>query len=177
MASIVLPLSAPSAASANTEQGISRSIYACVSQKIVRGDGDIVDIAISNPAFSTLVVAVKAAGLVQTLKGPGPFTVFAPTDAAFNGLPSFLLNAALSDPQGLLTSILTYHVASGIYDPRFAFVPREISTVLGQGLFLSSNRRGVGVNQSNVSCQGIRADNGIIWVIDSVLLPQFPAAK
>ncbi|MBM3770811.1 MAG: hypothetical protein FJW27_05890 [Acidimicrobiia bacterium] len=100
---------------------------------MVHVDADIVDVAVSNPAFSTLVTAVTAAGLVNTLKGPGPFTVFAPTDAAFAGLPSLLLNAALSDPRGLLTSILTYHVASGIYDPRYALIPREIRSVQGQG--------------------------------------------
>ena len=164
-------------ASAEASDHISRSAYACLAQPIVTVDADIVDVAVSNPAFSTLVTAVTAAGLVDTLKGPGPFTVFAPTDAAFAALPSLLLNAALSDPRGLLTGVLTYHVASGLYDPRRALVPREIRSVQGQGLFLSNNRGGAGVNQSNVNCQGIRAKNGLIWVIDSVLLPQFPSAN
>lgn len=176
-AAVVLPLGAAVPASAESAPRLSPALYACLSQRIVRAEGDIVDVAVSNPAFSTLVTAVTAAGLVDTLKGPGPFTVFAPTDAAFAGLPSVLLGAALSDPRGLLTSILTYHVASGLYDPRYAFVPREIRSVQGQGLFLSNNRSGAGVNQSNVNCQGIRTRNGIIWVIDSVLLPQFPPAN
>ncbi len=177
IAAVIVSFGVASAASAETSARISASTFACLSQRIVKVDADIVDVAVSNPAFSTLVTAVTAAGLVDTLKGPGPFTVFAPTDAAFAGLPSLLLNAALSDPRGLLTGILTYHVASGLYDPRSALVPREIRSVQGQGLFLSNNRGGPGVNQSTVNCQGIRAKNGLIWVIDSVLLPQFPPAR
>lgn len=173
----MLPLAAPAPVSAGTPPQQSASPYACLAQRLVKADGDIVDVAVSNPAFSTLVTAVTAAGLAETLKGPGPFTVFAPTDAAFAGLPPVLLGAALSDPQGLLTSILTYHVASGLFDPRKALLPREIKSVQGQGLFLSNNRSGAGVNQSNVNCQGSRTTNGIIWVIDSVLLPQFPPAQ
>jgi uncharacterized surface protein with fasciclin (FAS1) repeats len=177
IASVVLPLSAPSLASAHNELWSGWGGFGCLSQKVVQVDGDIVDVAVSNPAFSTLVTALTAAGLVETLKGPGPFTVFAPTNAAFAGLPPVLLGAALSDPEGLLTSILTYHVAGGTYDPRYAFLPREIRSVQGQGLFLSASKRAAGVNQSNVNCQGIKASNGVIWVIDSVLLPQFPAAN
>lgn len=177
LAAVIISFGAVSAASAETPARISSQMFACLSQRIVKVDADIVDVAVSNPAFSTLVTAVTAAGLVDTLKGPGPFTVFAPTDAAFAALPSLLLNAALSDPRGLLTGILTYHVASGLYDPRYALVPREIRSVQGQGLFLSNNRGGAGVNQSTVNCQGIRAKNGLIWVIDSVLLPQFPLAR
>lgn len=176
-AGVIVLFGAVSAASAETPTRLSAPTLACLSQRIVHVDADIVDVAVSTPGFNTLVTAVTAAGLVNTLKGPGPFTVFAPTDAAFAGMPSFLLTAALSDARGLLTSILTYHVASGLYDPRYALIPREIRSVQGQGLFLSNNRGGAGVNQSTVNCRGIRAKNGLIWVIDSVLLPQFPAAK
>ncbi|MGE3706308.1 MAG: fasciclin domain-containing protein [Vicinamibacterales bacterium] len=172
---VALPFADPAAASAQTSARGSQTLLSCLAQRIVKVDGTIVDVAVGNPAFSTLVTAVTAAGLVETLQGPGPFTVFAPTDAAFAALPPAVLGAALSDPQGLLTGILTYHVAPGLYDPRYAFVPREIRSVQGQGLFLSSNNSGAGVNQSTITCQGIRTTNGIIWVVDSVLLPQFIA--
>jgi uncharacterized surface protein with fasciclin (FAS1) repeats len=92
--------------------------------KVVRVNGTIVDVAASNPAFSKLVTALTAANLVGVLQGPGPFTVYAPTDAAFDKVPAPLLNLLLSDPSGALTSVLTYHVTPGIQDLRFSFVPR-----------------------------------------------------
>lgn len=171
---MLLALSSPAPADASEQRFPG---FPCLSEPLVHADGDIVDVAVSNPDFSTLVAAVTAAGLVDTLRGPGPFTVFAPTNAAFAGLPPFLLSAALSDPGGLLTTILTYHVAGRLWDPRFFFLPWEIPTVQGQGVFLSASRRTSGVNQSNINCQGVRATNGLIWIIDSVLLPQFPPAE
>jgi uncharacterized surface protein with fasciclin (FAS1) repeats len=108
------------------------------------------------------------------LSGPEHLTVYAPTNAAFEKLPAELVDLLVADPAGLLTSVLTYHVSPGIRDPRRAFYPKETSTLQGQRVFLE-NQRGARpqVKQSNVNCKGVKTNNGVVWLIDSVLLPQF----
>jgi len=129
-------------------------------------------VAVSNPAFSTLVTALTAAGLVSTLQGPGPFTVFAPTNAAFAKVPAPVLNLLLSNTAAL-TDVLLYHVAGGYRDLRYTFVPRDIKTVEGQQVFAERERDALFINNSRVIGQPIVTDNGVIYVVDSVLLPQY----
>ena len=140
--------------------------------KPVRVSGTIVDVAVSNPAFSTLVTALTAAGLVGTLQGPGPFTVFAPTNDAFAKVPAPVLNLLLSDTAAL-TSVLLYHVTGGKQDLRFTFLARDIKTVQGQEVFAERERDTLFINNSRVIGRPIVTDNGVIYVIDSVLLPQY----
>ena len=103
-----------------------------------RVSGTIVDVAVSNPAFTTLVAALTAADLVATLQGPGPFTVFAPTNDAFAKVPSPVLNLLLSDPTAL-TDVLLYHVTGSRQDLRYAFATRDLKTVRARRFTSSAN--------------------------------------
>ena len=129
---------------------------------------DIVDTAVSAGTFNTLATALKAAGLVDTLKGPGPFTVFAPTDAAFAKLPKDQLQALLAD-KSKLTAVLTYHVVPGVVMSKDV-KPGMVKTVQGSTLNVTT-MGGVKVNNANVTAVDIVADNGVIHVIDTVVLP------
>jgi uncharacterized surface protein with fasciclin (FAS1) repeats len=132
--------------------------------------GDIVEVASGNADFSTLVAAVQAAGLVETLQGEGPFTVFAPTNAAFAALPAGVLERLLlPENKDLLASILTYHVVPGKVLAADV-VDGEVATAQGGNVVLST-MGGVKVNQANVVATDVIASNGVIHVIDSVLLP------
>ena len=133
---------------------------------------DLVDTAAADPQFSTLVAAVKAAGLAETLKGEGPFTVFAPTNSAFNALGSGTVEAlTMAENKDRLTGILTYHVvpakvtAAEVKDVRFA------PTVNGQKLPVAVVNGGVQVAGARVIRTDIQCDNGVIHVVDAVLLP------
>ncbi|MBD1815298.1 fasciclin domain-containing protein [Microcoleus sp. MON1_C1] len=130
---------------------------------------DIVDTAVSAGSFTTLVAAVKAAGLVDTLKGAGPFTVFAPTDEAFAKLPEGTVEALLKDiPK--LTKILTYHVVSGKVMAADVVNLKSAKTVEGSEVKIDASN-GVKINDSTVTTADVAADNGVIHIIDSVLLP------
>ena len=130
---------------------------------------DIVDTAVSAGSFTTLVAAVKAAGLVDTLKGAGPFTVFAPTDDAFAKLPEGTVESLLNDiPK--LTKILTYHVVSGKVMAADVVNLTSAKTVEGSEVKIDASN-GVKINDSNVTTADVAADNGVIHIIDSVLLP------
>jgi uncharacterized surface protein with fasciclin (FAS1) repeats len=133
---------------------------------------DIVDIAAGNSEFSTLVAAVQAAELVGTLKGPGPFTVFAPTNDAFDALPRGTVDKLL-DPwnQDLLIELLTYHVVSGQVLAADVVMLSSATTLQGDDLRIKA-RRGVRVNNANVTQTNILADNGVIHVVDRVLIPK-----
>ena len=134
---------------------------------------DIVDVAAGNPNLSTLVAAVKAAGLVKTLKGKGPFTVFAPTDAAFARLPKGTLQSLLR-PQNKqkLTQILTYHVVPGkIASSSIAGKRTSVATVQG-GRLAVDGRHGVRINTARVTSADVAASNGVVHVINRVLLPK-----
>lgn len=130
---------------------------------------DIVDTAVSAGSFTTLVAAVQAAGLVDTLKGAGPFTVFAPTDEAFAKLPAGTVEALLNDiPK--LTKILTYHVVSGKVLAADVVKLTSAKTVEGSEVKIDASN-GVKINDSTVTTADVAADNGVIHIIDSVLLP------
>lgn len=131
----------------------------------------IVDVAVSNPDFSTLVAAVQAAGLVETLSGDGPFTVFAPTNAAFEKLPAGTVEALLADPEAL-KNVLTYHVVAGKVPASDVVTLESATTVQGQDVAIAVVDGNVHLNESVlVTATDIEASNGVIHVIDSVLLP------
>ncbi|MGL5080997.1 MAG: fasciclin domain-containing protein [Microcoleaceae cyanobacterium] len=130
---------------------------------------DIVDTAVNAGSFTTLVAAVKAAGLVETLKGAGPFTVFAPTDEAFAKLPAGTVEGLLKDlPK--LKQILTYHVVAGKVMASDVVKLKSAKTVEGSDIKIDASN-GVKVNDSTVTTPDVAADNGVIHIIDTVLLP------
>jgi uncharacterized surface protein with fasciclin (FAS1) repeats len=134
--------------------------------------GDIVDTAVAGN-FTTLVAAVKAAGLVETLKGSGPFTVFAPTDAAFAKLPAGTLESLLKpENKGKLQSILTYHVVPGKVLAKDVVKLDSAKTVQGQTVTIKAGKGGVMVDNAKVTKTDILASNGVIHVIDTVILPK-----
>jgi len=132
---------------------------------------DIVDTAVAAGDFSTLVTAVKAAGLVETLKGEGPFTVFAPTDAAFEKVPTDTLNALLAD-KAALTNVLTYHVVAGKVMAADVVKLNSAATVQGQAVSIEVRDGKVYVDGTQVVATDIKASNGVIHVIDAVILPK-----
>lgn len=138
---------------------------------------NIVQVAVGAGNFTTLVAAVKAAGLAETLQGPGPFTVFAPTDAAFAKLPAGTLDALLAD-KAQLASILTYHVVSGkvMAADLVKGNGAKPATVNGQPLDIVVRDGKVYVNGVNVVTADVQASNGVVHIIDAVLLPTAAAA-
>ena len=130
---------------------------------------DIVDTAVKAGNFKTLVAAVQAAGLVDTLKGPGPFTVFAPTDEAFAKIPKATLDGLLAD-KAALTKVLTYHVVPGKVMAKDVMAGK-VKTVQGQELTVATSG-GVMVDQSKVIATDVAASNGVIHAIDTVLMPK-----
>jgi uncharacterized surface protein with fasciclin (FAS1) repeats len=134
------------------------------------GKKDIVDTAVAAGSFTTLARALGAAGLVDTLKGPGPFTVFAPTDAAFAKLPAGTLDKLLADKEQL-TKVLTYHVVSGSVQAADVVKLTSARTVEGEDVTVSFNGKSVMVNNAHVVKTDVEATNGVIHVIDTVLLP------
>lgn len=148
--------------------------FKCKRTPLVHFDGTIAQAAAVTPELSTLYSLVGLAGLADALSAPGSLTVYAPVNKAFENIPPALVGLLTADPKGLLTKVLTYHVSKGLRDPRISFYPKETNTLQGQTVFLDyENELGPQVNQSNASCQGVRTSNGVVWLIDSVLLPQF----
>ncbi|MGC9159127.1 MAG: fasciclin domain-containing protein [Terracidiphilus sp.] len=134
---------------------------------------DIVETAVAAGNFKTLVAALKAAGLVDTLKGPGPFTVFAPTDEAFDKLPAGTVENLLKpENKQKLISILTYHVVAGKVMAKDMVKLHEAKTLNGQDVKIMVEGGKVMVNNAHVIKTDIRCSNGVIHVIDTVLLPQ-----
>lgn len=133
---------------------------------------DIVDTAIAAGQFSTLVAAVQAAGLVETLKGEGPFTVFAPTDAAFAALPEGTVENLLKpENKDQLVAVLTYHVVAGkVMSADIAGKSMEVDSVQGSAISVNA-MNGVKVDNANVITADIETSNGVIHVIDAVILP------
>ncbi|MBK9795773.1 MAG: fasciclin domain-containing protein [Holophagaceae bacterium] len=139
------------------------------SKATPRAKADIVDTAVSAGSFKTLAAALQAAGLIDTLKGTGPFTVFAPTDDAFAKLPAGTVEALLKDiPK--LKAILTYHVVAGQVDAKDVVKLAKATTVNGQDVTIGTSG-GVTINAAKVIKADIQAKNGVIHVIDTVLLP------
>ena len=138
---------------------------------------NIVEIASETSGFATLVAAVKAAGLVETLSGPGPFTVFAPTDEAFAKLPKELLESLLKpENKDTLTSILTYHVVPGNVTAADVVKLNSAKTAQGEDVAIKVDGGNVMVNDAKVTATDIMASNGVIHVIDTVILPPTVAA-
>lgn len=131
---------------------------------------DIVDTAVAAGSFNTLATALTKAGLIDTLKGDGPFTVFAPTDEAFAKIPADQLNAILAD-KDKLTAILTYHVVAGKVLAADVVKLKSAKTVQGSEISISTDG-GVKVDNANVVSTDIMASNGVIHVIDTVIIPK-----
>lgn len=137
---------------------------------------DIVDTAIQAGKFSTLTTALRVAGLVDTLKGDGPFTVFAPTDEAFANVPQETLRELLKpENKDQLTAILTYHVIAGKIMARDVVNVNTATTVQGQSIKIDA-KDGVKIDSARVITADIEASNGVIHVIDAVLMPSNAAA-
>lgn len=162
-----LPFAAFAGSSCGSSCGSDKASY----QKASYNKADIVDTAIAAGSFNTLVAAVQAAGLVDTLKGEGPFTVFAPTDAAFAALPAGTVESLLlPENKDKLISILTYHVVPAKVKAKDV-TAGEVPTVNGQTATIAINDGGVTIEGANVVQTDIWASNGVIHVIDQVILP------
>lgn len=134
---------------------------------------DIVDTAVAAGSFKTLAAALQATGLVDTLKGKGPFTVFAPTDAAFAKLPAGTVESLLKpENKAKLTAILTYHVVPGAVKASQAMTMSSAKTVNGKSLTLKVEGGALHVDSATVVTADIEASNGVIHVIDAVVIPQ-----
>lgn len=131
---------------------------------------DVVETAVAAGDFKTLAQALQAAGLVETLKGKGPFTVFAPTDAAFAKLPAGTLDALLKD-KAKLTAVLTYHVVPGKVMAADVVKLKEAKTVQGQSVRIDASQ-GVRIDGATVVKADVGASNGVIHVVDTVLMPR-----
>jgi uncharacterized surface protein with fasciclin (FAS1) repeats len=142
------------------------------SSNAYAADKDIVDTAVAAGQFKTLAAALTSAGLVDTLKGSGPFTVFAPTDAAFAKLPAGTVDTLLkSENKAKLTAILTYHVVAGKVMAADVVKLKETKTVNGAMVAVKVDGGNVMINNAKVTTADIAASNGVIHVIDTVLLP------
>jgi uncharacterized surface protein with fasciclin (FAS1) repeats len=164
-AALALVLSAAAPALADHPKGSEHPGKAAAAKSM-----DIVDTAVAAGSFGTLATALQAAGLVDTLKGKGPFTVFAPTDDAFKKLPAGTLEKLLAD-KAQLTKVLTYHVVAGKVMAADVVKLTSAKTVEGSSVKIAVNDGKVKVNDANVVKTDVGASNGVIHVIDSVILP------
>lgn len=146
------------------------------AQDAKKANNDIVDIAVGNSDFSTLVTALKAADLVDALKGEGPFTVFAPTNEAFAKLPKGALDNLLKDKEAL-KQVLLYHVVNGKVTSADVVKVDKANTLSGKDVKVTVSDSGVMINSSKVTVVDIMATNGVIHVIDTVLLPPADPSK
>ena len=135
----------------------------------------ILDIVVNSADHNTLEAAVLAAGLQGALAGPGPLTVFAPTDAAFAALPAGTIESLLADPTGALTQVLLYHAVAGVAMSTDLSDGMMVETLQGQDVTVTINANGVFINDAQVIIADIMADNGVVHVIDAVLVPQEPS--
>ncbi|MEL7483937.1 MAG: fasciclin domain-containing protein [Planctomycetota bacterium] len=144
-----------------------------IDKVLMPSTDDIIDTAVAAGSFGTLATAIKTAGLVEALKGDGPFTVFAPTDEAFAALPAgTVANLLKPENRDQLTSILTYHVVSGRVYSDQAIAAGTATTLQGDAITITSNNDGVMINGASVISADLDTSNGVIHVIDSVLLPE-----
>ncbi|HEY5623983.1 MAG TPA: fasciclin domain-containing protein [Gammaproteobacteria bacterium] len=149
------------------------SIFALSAVNAAEHEKNIVNVAVEAGNFTTLATALEAAGLVDTLSGEGPFTVFAPTDDAFAKLPEGTVENLLK-PENIdqLTAILTYHVVPGAVTAEQVVALEAAQTVNGQTVVIAVDGSSVMVDNANVVATDIMASNGVIHVIDSVILPE-----
>jgi uncharacterized surface protein with fasciclin (FAS1) repeats len=168
-----------SATADTTEATESDAAAEAPAEDEAAAESDIVDTAVAAGDFDTLVTAVQAAGLEETLRGEGPFTVFAPTDAAFEALPAGTLDALLAEPEGDLASILTYHVVEGavLAEDVVGLDGQEVTTVNGATFTVTVGDDGsvtltdAAGNDVAVTQTDIETSNGVIHVVDAVLMP------
>jgi uncharacterized surface protein with fasciclin (FAS1) repeats len=166
-----LLVSVPTLAEKSSAPAVKPASAAKPAPAIAQTPGTIVDVASADPSFTTLVTALKAAGLVETLSGQGPFTVFAPTDAAFAKLPKATLAKLLKpENKATLAKILTYHVIAGAVDSK-SIKSGEVKTVEGDSVKVTVKKSGVTVGNAKVTKADVPASNGYIHVIDTVLIP------
>jgi uncharacterized surface protein with fasciclin (FAS1) repeats len=160
--------------SANNAQATGGGYYSqCLRTPLVHFDGTIADAAAHTPDLKILFDLVVQAGLGGALSDPSAqLTVYAPTNAAFLAIPENIRTAIVND-EDVLAAVLTYHVTPGKVDPRRTFIPRQVSTLQGQKVFFNRSKSGPKVNQSNINCQGVKTTNGLVWIVDSVLQPQY----
>jgi uncharacterized surface protein with fasciclin (FAS1) repeats len=152
---------------------VSLMTVGALSSVSAMGEKDIVDTAVAAGSFTTLATALKAADLITTLKGPGPFTVFAPTDAAFAKLPAGTLDSLLKpESKAKLQGILTYHVVSGKVMAADVVKLNSAKTVNGQSLTIMVKDGTVMADNAKVTTTDIMCTNGVIHVIDAVVLPK-----
>lgn len=150
--------------------GVLIALFA--GQSAFAQDKDIVSLAVGNEDLSTLVAAVKAAGLVETLQGTGPFTVFAPTNAAFAALPEGTVENLLKpENKDQLVAVLTYHVVAGKVMSTDLKNGQKAATVQGSEIKVKVSKKGVMINDANVVAADVAASNGVVHVIDKVILP------
>ena len=149
---------------------------AAPSPAAAQAGGDIVEVAQANGSFQTLLAAAGAAGLVETLKGPGPFTVFAPTDAAFRKLPAGAVDALLANPERL-RAVLLYHVVPGRVTAAQVTGLTSANTVNGAAVRVRARNGTVMIDNATVTQADVAAGNGVIHVIDTVLMPPMPTRK
>lgn len=154
---------------AKLKSALIAASFALFSVSATAADKDIVDTAVAAGNFKTLVIAVQKAGLVETLKGKGPFTVFAPTDEAFAKIPKAQLDALLVD-KTKLSAVLTYHVVPALVLAKDVKAG-EVATVQG-GKLVVTTTGGVKVNNAKVVATDVMASNGVIHPIDTVLMPK-----
>lgn len=174
---LALAACSPTETAPVTPPAVEEPVTEPVVEAPVPAPTTIVDIAVANPDFSTLVAAIQAAGLAETLAGPGPFTVFAPTNAAFAALPAGTLDSLLlPENKDQLAKILTYHVVSGkVMAADLPAADAGVATPTVAGLDLSVRIEADGsakANDATITAADIEASNGVIHVIDTVLLPK-----
>lgn len=159
--------------SAPKEEVVEETVDTVAVVAPVEAPKTVVDIAVGSPDHTTLVAAVTAAGLVETLSGPGPFTIFAPTNAAFTALPAGTVEGLLKpESKDKLTSILTYHVVSGNVLAADLTDGQKVITLNGQELTVSIANGVVKINGATVTAADLAGSNGVIHVIDGVILPK-----
>ncbi len=163
--------------------GLSRKLFATLIASFfflslsAQPDSTVVDVVVNSPNHTTLEAAVVAAGLADDLSGAGPFTVFAPTDAAFAALPEGTIPALLADPTGALADILKYHVLAGSVKSTDLSDGMTATTLLGKDIKVTINANGVFINNAKVTVADIMTDNGVVHVIDAVLIPPVTSAN
>ncbi|SMD42647.1 Uncaracterized surface protein containing fasciclin (FAS1) repeats [Aquiflexum balticum DSM 16537] len=162
-----------SCGNAPKEEAVEETTVEVVEEVPVEVSNTVVDIAVGSPDHTTLVAAVTAAGLVETLSGTGPFTVFAPTNAAFAALPDgTVANLLKPESKDQLTSVLTYHVVSGNVMAADLSDGQVVKTLNGQDLTVSIKDGKVMINGATVTAADLAGSNGVIHVVDAVLLPK-----
>lgn len=166
----VVFLAAACSSGGSSEKSSADKAAESTTTSVPASAGTIVDVASANSDFSTLVTAVDKAGLVETLSGPGPFTVFAPTNDAFAKIPSDQFDAILAD-QAQLTAILTYHVIPSKVMSTDLQPTQSVATVQGGNVDIEVSGGAATINGCNIVTTDVEASNGVIHVIDCVLTP------